>query len=743
MQTNETNQNHQNKKLYTNRLINEKSPYLLQHAHNPVDWYPWGEAAFQKAKTEDKPIFLSIGYSTCHWCHVMAEESFEDQRTADILNTRFVPVKVDREERPDIDSVYMRIVIALTGRGGWPLSLFLTPEGKPIFGGTYFPPRSLREMPAFADVLLIISKTWEDKKQDLIVSSEQIVELLKKDAEKPPAINLFMNAGIFKHAFKELQELYDPEFGGFNDAPKFPTPHQLFFLLRYHLASQEQIGPTADSDGVPAPGDDKLSSLSPLHMAEKTLDHMLRGGIYDHLGGGFHRYSTDREWRVPHFEKMLYDQVLVSRALLEVYQLTKHENYARVAEECLNFLLNELSGEEGAFYCALDADSGDPISPEHKKEGVYYLWSLDEILSLLDEDEGPVFVYCFGITAKGNSGSEDNQNVLYLAHTSEEAAVHFKLGVEDINKMLRKAKEKLNGKRAKRPAPHRDDKILTDWNGLALGTFAFAFRVLKTSPYRDRYRAAAEKVTRFLLTTMTDARGRLLHRYRAGEAGVSGLLDDYAFLTYGLLELYETTFKPDYLEKAHTLMAQTLELFWDDKDNGFFLKAKDEEELLLKVKDIYDGALPSGNSLALYNLLRLARLTLNKDWLNKGEAMFKTFAAAIHAAPSAYTEFLCALYFLIGKVREVVVAQGKDTEKVESVLESIYNHFLPFKVQVLLPYKGTAPAEWARIINLVPAIGVQIPVKEQTSVYICENYTCQVPITDLTNQQAELDQRLR
>lgn len=616
-----------NKPGTTNHLISEKSPYLLQHAHNPVDWYPWGETAFQKAMQEDKPILLSIGYSTCHWCHVMAHESFEDEGIAQIINEHFIAIKLDREERPDIDHIYMSATTAMTGQGGWPLTVFLTAQGHPFYGGTYFPPYAKWGSIGFIDLLNSIAAGWKSDRENILSSSLSITEGLRSAkqhrASSPDGtktISPLMDMSLLHQAFRQMRGQFDAVNGGFGGSPKFPMGHNLSFLLRYY----QQYG-----------------QAEALAMVEKTLDAMASGGIWDQLGGGFHRYSTDEHWHVPHFEKMLYDQALLSRAYLEAYQVTGLAQHSQIARGILDYVLSCLTDPKGGFYSAEDADS--LTSPEGVlKEGAFYVFSSSELEDTLGRDAAAVFNYCYGLRAEGNAAHDPHaeftgKNILFRAHSPEEAADKFQRSPHDVQEILSRAIPKLAALRDQRPRPHRDDKVLCDWNGLMIASFAFASRVLG----EKKYLQAAAKAADFILEVML-ADSQLLHRWRNGSAGIPAMLDDYAFLTYGLLELYEANFQGKYLDKALELADRMIAHF-ADQAGGFFMTALDAEKLILRPKEIYDGAIPSGNSVAALSLLKLYALTDKSIYLSQVESLFGYFYSSVGQAPYAHGFLLSAL----------------------------------------------------------------------------------------------------
>ena len=557
-----------NKGKKPNKLIHEKSPYLLQHAYNPINWYPWGDEAFEKAKNEDKPIFLSIGYSTCHWCHVMERESFEDLEVAKFFNDNFVSIKVDREERPDIDSVYMTVCQAMTGSGGWPLTIFMTPEQKPFYAGTYFPKRSRFNNLGILDLGEYIIEKWKNERDEILNATRSLESHLEK-VFHVETNDKELNEEVFHDTYKQLEKFYDEIYGGFTSAPKFPTPHKIIYLLKYYRMFNEEKA---------------------LDMATKTLDSMYKGGIFDHIGFGFSRYSTDDRWLVPHFEKMLYDNALLVLAYLDGYEVTKKEYYKDIALKVFKYIFRELLDKDGGFYCAEDADS-------EGVEGKYYVFTSLEIIEILGAEDGKYFNDYFGITETGNFEGKNIPNMLYLKES-------FKgnLKIEDLRKRVLNYREK-------RVKPHKDDKILTSLNGLMLAALGKAYKVTNDKKYLER----GDKCINFLYTNMFNEKNRLLARYRDGESKYLGFLDDYSFLTFGLINMYEGTYNESYLEKAVNLTKDMIDIFFDKENGGFYLYGKDGEKLIANPKDIYDGAIPSGNSVATYNLMYLSKLTLDSD----------------------------------------------------------------------------------------------------------------------------------
>jgi len=709
----------------SNLLGKEKSPYLLQHADNPVHWYPWGDEAFAKAKAEDKPIFLSIGYSTCHWCHVMEHESFEKQEIADVMNKYFVSIKVDREERPDVDNIYMKAVQTMTGSGGWPLSIFLTHDRKPFYGGTYFPPTSQWGRPGFKELLLSLNDGWQNKRIELIQTSNSITGKLQS---KPFWQNIGGNPVpdqlALDKAYLQFSQRFDSRYGGFGRAPKFPTSHNLSYILRYW---------------------NRTKDAKALNIVEKTLTEMAKGGMYDQIGGGFHRYSTDQRWHIPHFEKMLYDQAMLSKTYLEAYQVTGKEQYAKMAREIFDYVMRDMTDHLGGFYSAEDADSfppeefinvtPDPRQSDKKKEGAFYLWRQKEIEDVLGKDNAPIFNFYYGVQSQGNARSDPHgefrgKNILYVANSLEETAKRFNKSVQEIEKIIHETREKLYLVRDLRIRSHLDDKVLVDWNGLMISSLAFGSRVLNEPKYKD----AAENAAQFILMTLVRKEdGRLLHRYRDGEASILGTIEDYAFLIHGLIDLYEATFKVEYLKEAKRLTEDMVKLFWDKREGGFFFTASDAEKLLYREKEIYDGAIPSGNSFAALDLLRMGRLTFNRDWENKAERLFKTFGRSLSA------QSLIALDFALGPSKEIVFAGKKNDPNTIQMVKSLYSRFIPNKVVILRP----ASDEKAKgIINLIPFVENQPAINGQTTAYVCENYNCKFPTTNLKKFEELLSKKV-
>ena len=595
-----------------NRLSREKSPYLLQHAENPVDWFPWGDEAFAEAKSRDKPIFLSIGYATCHWCHVMAHESFEDEQAADLINRAFVPVKVDREERPDIDAVYMRTCQLLTGRGGWPLTLFLTPEKEPFFAATYLPKSGRFPQTGLLELIPRVEQFWHNEREKAESSAKEITQHLHRT--ETGQRGAFPGRDLLQQAVRELSQRFDKEHGGFGSAPKFPAPHNLLFLLGQYRHTHEQ---------------------DLLFMVESTLKAMRRGGLFDHLGGGFHRYATDREWLLPHFEKMLYDQAMLSLAYLEAFALTGTEVYAETAREVFSYVLRDLRSEQGLFFSGEDADS-------EGVEGKFYVWTMDEIRDLLSAEEAEAVIQAYHLQEAGNFRDEatkqrTGENILHQLDLSGQKAPD--IPEDRFEKTLTQAREKLFNARQKRVRPQLDDKVLTDWNGLMIAALAAGGRILRS----DEYTRAAERAADTLLDTMLEPEGGLLHRYKDGQAGIPGFLDDYAFLTWGLLNLYESTEKAPYLQRASRLTNHMLQHFQDPEKGGLFLTADDAETVLMRPREVFDGALPSGNSAAVMNLCRLIAAGENGSLTAALREQIKAFSGVMQGQPTGFTYFLCGV----------------------------------------------------------------------------------------------------
>jgi hypothetical protein len=679
-----------------NRLSHEKSPYLLQHAHNPVDWYPWGQEAFARARREQKPIFLSIGYSTCHWCHVMAHESFENEAIAALLNRSFVSIKVDREEHPDVDHLYMTAVQAMTGRGGWPLTVFLTPDLKPFFGGTYFPPARRWDMPGMDELLPQVANAWQERRTDVAASADRLTESLSGWLLQaaPPGIP---DLEALHAAFREAVHTFDPVHGGFGDAPKFPRSHELSFLLRY--AARTGSGQARD-------------------MAVATLEHLQRGGIYDHLGGGFHRYSTDAAWLVPHFEKMLYDQALLARAYTEAYQATGRGDFAATARGILDYVLRDLAGAGGGFFSAEDADS-------EGEEGQFYVWTPEALAGALGAD-AELFGRFYGVTPEGNF--EHGASILHIEQPLEAFAVLKQLAPEALPQRLADARARLLQARARRVRPHRDDKVLTSWNGLMIASLASAGSALE----EPRYLAAARRAADFIDQTLWRD-GRLLRRFRDGDARYAGTLEDYAFLAYGRLALYEAGWEIRDLRRTQELLAQMLTRFWDETQGGFRLLPQDEPALLAPIRDAHDGATPSGNSIAALVLLRAGRLLGDSRLEDYGRRTIEAFAASVARSPWAFPQMLIAWDFALGPTREVVIAGDPADPATQQMRQALHRGFRPHLVTGFNPTSGDG------LGRLAAYAAAQRPLEGRATAYVCADGVCRLPTASVDEFQRLLD----
>ena len=684
-------------KKHYNRLKLEKSPYLLQHADNPVDWYAWGPEAFEKARKENKPIFLSIGYSTCHWCHVMAHESFEDPEVARLMNEVFICIKVDREERQDIDNIYMRVCQMMTGSGGWPLTVLMTPDKKPFFAGTYIPRESNHGRLGMLDLIPRIKEIWSTQHDEIIKSADQITEKLNMIAQSSSGPEL--DKSTLRTAYEQLSGRYSEQYGGFGNAPKFPSPQNLLFLLRYWQSTNDEKA---------------------LRMVVNTLQFMQNGGIYDHLGFGFHRYSTDSHWLVPHFEKMLYDQAMLAMAYIEAYQATGIKEFEETAREIFTYVLRDMTDKKGGFYSAEDADS-------EGVEGKFYVWTVDEIRQVLKGDEADLIINVYSINKTGNfrdeaSGENTGTNILHLTGSLTEIAFKNKESVDGLKERVEAARQKLFATRNKRIHPHKDDKILTDWNGLMIAALAKGAQAFDEPKYAE----AAKRAADFILTDMRREDGRILHRYRDGDTAILANVDDYAFLIWGLLELYETVFDVGYLRTALSLNGEMIKYFWDEQDGGFYFTAEDAEELIVRQKEIYDGAIPSGNSVATLNLFRLARITANTDFEDKANMILRAFSKDVQSAPSGYTQMMVALGFGIGPSYEIVIVGEPEAEDTKDMLNSLGKHFIPYKVVLLKP----ADQETSDITSIAEYIEYHSSFDGKATAYVCLDFACKMPVTN-------------
>ncbi|HZP84680.1 MAG TPA: thioredoxin domain-containing protein, partial [Chthonomonadaceae bacterium] len=677
------------------------SPYLLQHAHNPVDWYPWGEEAFARARAEDKPILLSVGYSACHWCHVMERESFENEAIAAQMNRDFINIKVDREERPDVDAIYMGAVQMLTQQGGWPMTVFLTPDGKPFYGGTYFPPEDRWGRPGFPRLLEAIANAWQTQRADVEQQSEAITAQLNEASDFSRGLpDALLTPTILQNAFETLSRQFDSHYGGFGSAPKFPQPANLDFLLRFYAYSQRQ---------------------EPLAMVEKTLQQMALGGIYDQLGGGFHRYSTDAVWLVPHFEKMLYDNAQLAQTYTRCFQATGKAFYRGVAEETLEYVLREMTSPEGGFYSAQDADS-------EGEEGKFFVWTPEEVEAVLDAREAEVFCAFYDVTPHGNW---EGRSILHVVMDVPEVAARFGLSIEEAARILDGGREKLFAAREHRVKPGLDDKILAAWNGLMLAAFAEAAAVFDN----DAFRQAAERNAGFVLSQMsfTDAQGRfrLYRTYRNGEAKLNGYLEDYAFTADGLLWLYEATFDARWLDTARALTETMLAYFWDEDGGGFFATSSDHETLIQRLKDWDDNATPSGNSVAVEVLLKLAVLTGEDSYRQKAARVLRKLGPVLEKHPYGFARMLGALDFYLSTPKEIALVGDPAEEATKALLRAVYASYLPNKVVALAARPEAALAN-------IPLLADR-PMREgRPTAYVCENFACKEPVTTPERLTAQL-----
>ncbi len=678
-----------------NRLAQETSPYLLQHKDNPVDWYPWGEEALERAKEEGKPILLSVGYSACHWCHVMERESFEDEATAQIMNQHFVNIKVDREERPDIDSIYMSATQAMIRHGGWPMTVFMTPDGAPFYAGTYFPPVPSRGMPSFKQLLLSLADAYENRSDEVLRSAENVREYLR-EATSASIPQTEISEELLTHAANALAGQVDNRFGGFNSAPKFPQAMNLEVLLRHH----KRTGDRAALSGV-----------------ELTLRQMANGGIYDQLGGGFARYSVDEYWLVPHFEKMLYDNALLARLYLEAYQATGEDFYRRIAEETLDYVARDMTAPEGGFYSAEDADS-------EGEEGKFYVWTPAEIEDTLDPDEARIATRYWDVTEGGNF---EGKNILNVPRPPEAVAAEFDISAQELWTRILDIRQKLLAERAKRVRPGRDEKVLAAWNGLMLRAFAFAARVLD----REDYRRIAEANASFLLEKLEDD-GRLRRSYKDGRARFNGYLEDYACVADGLVALYEATFETRWLAEAVELVDAINELFWDAGRGIFYDTAADHEELVTRPRDYYDNASPSGTSVAVDVLLKLAVLLDRDDYRTRAEAVIEDLSGAIARIPGGFGRLLSTLDFHLSTPYEIVVIGDPDAPDARALLGAVYSDYLPNKV---VAGRSESDEEAAR---LVPLLADRPKRDGKATAYVCVQYACQNPTTDPAELRTQL-----
>lgn len=669
---------------HTNSLINETSPYLLQHAHNPVDWYPWGEEALEKARTEGKPILLSIGYSACHWCHVMAHESFEDAEIAGLMNENFVNIKVDREERPDLDQIYMSAVQMMTGHGGWPMTMFLTPEGVPFYGGTYFPPADRYNMPGFPRVLLSVAEAYRSQGEQVASTATAMLGELRRMglAEESREV---LTAEVLDSAYRRIAANYDRVHGGFGGAPKFPPAMTLEFLLHTHYRTRS---------------DETLAIIT------ETCRKMARGGMYDQLGGGFHRYSVDAKWLVPHFEKMLYDNALLSRLYLHVYQVTHDEFYRRIAEEILDYVVREMTDSSGGFYSSQDADS-------EGEEGKFFVWSRQEVIDVLSEPDGAIFSDYYDVTDQGNF---EGHNILHVNNSIEAVASKHNLSIERAREIIEKARRSLFDIRERRVKPGRDEKILTAWNGLMLASFAEASAILDRADYGEVARTNAN----FLLSRLKKD-GLLLRTYKAGESKLNAYLEDYANLIHGLIALYEATGELEWFENAIELADKMIDQFWDDEAGGFFFTGKSHERLIVRSKEWFDNATPSGNSVAALSLLRLALLTANDDYRSRAVTILRLMADQVRRYPTAFGFALAAMDFYLSSPIEVAIVGERSDARMGSLIQAFWSLYLPNRILALCTKSFDESA------SRIPLLEGRNTLETLPTAFVCEGYVCKTP----------------
>ena len=682
---------------FTNQLIHETSPYLRQHAHNPVDWYPWGQEALDKAKREDKPILLSIGYSACHWCHVMERESFENEAIAEVMNAHFVNIKVDREERPDLDTLYMNYVQMTTGSGGWPMTVFLTPDQIPFYGGTYFPPEDRSGRPGFGRLCLTLAEAYREKREEIEARGPEIVQSLAAMNTLPPGAGK-VTAASLDLAFDQLVPRFDRTHGGFTGAPKFPGSMSLAFLLRHFSRAGRQEG---------------------RDFVALSLQKMARGGMYDQLGGGFHRYSVDERWLVPHFEKMLYDNALLSRLYIEAYQLDPQPLYARVVEEILDYVVREMLNPEGGFYSTQDADS-------EGHEGKFFIWTPREIGEILGEEEGRVFCRYYDVTAQGNF---EGANILNVPRPLEQVASELSLSPGELSRILSEGRQRLFREREKRIKPHRDEKILTGWNGMMAVSFVEASVVLQRADYLE----VARRNARFLLKHLC-RKGRIFRTHKDGVSKLRGYLDDYANLVEQLLALYQATGEREWLDEAVIYNDAMLEQFWNREQAVFFLTGKEHEKLVTPVRDVYDNATPAGSSVAVLNLLKLAILTGNMEYRSIAETNLESMHLPLTRYPNGFGYLLGAADFYLGPVKEIAVVGDLKSGETRRLLEVVHGRFLPNKVVAILDPNATDGA------GDLPLLEGKTLVKGRPAAYVCENYTCKAPVTEPSQLELALNQ---
>jgi len=695
----------QTEHAHTNRLIDETSPYLLQHAHNPVDWYPWGEEALQKAKDEDKPIFLSIGYSSCHWCHVMERESFENEEIAALLNEHFVSIKVDREERPDLDEIYMQAVVAMTQGGGWPMSVFLTTDLKPFYGGTYFPPEDRYGRPGFKSLVVYLAKMWSEERAKLTEQSDKLTEYMQQSLSGQQGESAPLNPELIANAVRDLSYQFDAMDGGFGPAPKFPSAPSIALILREYARTK--------SDDL-------------LEMATTTLDKMAQGGMYDHLGGGFSRYSTDTQWLVPHFEKMLYDNGQLAQIYLEAYQVTKNPHYKKVVEEIFDYVLRDMRDERGGFYSAEDADS-------EGEEGKFYVWTHEEILAQLGEEDGAIFSAYYNLRPEGNFTSSEHyhakMNILHTPRPAGEVAEELETAPEALEAAISKMKATLLEVRGKRVRPGLDDKILSSWNALMISAFAQGYQILGD----ERYREAAVDAAGFIVSDMTRD-GELLRTHRLGESRLPAYLDDYAFMILAMVDVYEATFDVKWLNAAVGYADKAIEEFWDEDSGVFYFTSLDHKNLLVRTRPTQDGATPSGNSMAALGLLRLAKLVDNPGYYDTAKRILESNQTLLAQAPRGFLKMMAAVDFMLYPPKEIAIAGSAGSDDVAALLAAVHGQFIPNKVMAFIDPES-ASAE--TIEQTVPLLAYKRLIDGKAAAYVCKNFACKLPVT---TPEALLDQ---
>ena len=691
-----------------NRLQNETSPYLKQHRYNPVNWYPWSTEAFNTAKKEHKPIFLSIGYATCHWCHVMAHESFEDDEIAKLLNDTFICIKVDREERPDIDQIYMKVCQMLTGSGGWPLTIMMTPDKKPFFAATYIPKQSRYGIKGLQTLIPEIKQRWDNQKDDLVASAAQITKTLKS-SENEAKNKITVDKHIFENCYEQLFHSFDEIHGGFGSQPKFPMPHYLLFLLRYWKQTETSYS---------------------LQMVTTTLEQMRQGGIYDHIGFGFHRYATDRTWKIPHFEKMLYDQALLLMAYTEAYQATKKQLFKQTGEEIISYIKWDMTADQGGFYSAEDADS-------EGEEGKYYTWTYDELKESCNAQQLNLLNKFYNVEKNGNIKSapmiNKDQNILYHSMSKKEYATYYQIDEHKLTNEIEQLRSHLFQLRKQRQRPEKDDKILTNWNGLMIAALAKAARVFQ----QKTYATIAEKAMQFIVSSMMNENHELLHSYTDNQAKITGYAEDYAFLIWGLIELYQTTFHKNYLQLSLDLTDYLLKHFWDDTHHGLFFTSDTAEKILTRTKEGYDGAVPSANSVSLYNLIRLARITGNTTYEEKADQIKNAFSNQIQSIPSNFTQMMTGLDFAYHPSYEIIIVGKKEEKDTQHILQQIHSRYMPNNVVIIKDMDKTEN----RLEDLLSYLKDYTQIKDKATIYVCKQYQCKQPTTDIEKMKELINEQ--